>query len=238
MKTKLRPAALAVLATIAALSVFGSAALDLTGATALAAHPRPSPSATPTPSPSPSNTYIKVYANILNNIEYGLTPEDVEATSDGGYFVLALTQSSGGIGVNWLVKLDSLGSPQWQKELGCFNTPPGAYALGVSAQQTSDGGYILGGGTIGCGSKSSCPALSGIQCALVDKLDSAGNPIWTYVYLAGPGSSGVTQIRQTSDGGYIAVGSTTDLNQNTGGLIIKLDGSGSVQWQRELGPVG
>ena len=238
MKNKVRPAALAAIATIVALGVFGSAALLLTDATALAAHPKPTPSTTPTPSPSRSNPYIKVYANILNNIEYGLTPEDVEATSDGGYIVLALTQSSGGIGVNWLVKLDSLGKPQWQKELGCFNTPPGAYALGLSVQQTSNGGYILGGGTIGCGSKSSCPALSGIQCALVDSLDSAGNPIWTYVYPAGPASSAITQIRQTSDGGYIAVGSTTDLNQNTGGLIIKLDGSGSVQWQRELGPAG
>jgi len=240
MKTKLQPAALAVICSVAALSIFGSAALLLNDATALA-HPRPTPSPTPTPTPSPtpaSNQYIKVYANILNNIEYSLTPEDVEVTSDGGYIVLALTQSSGGIGVNWLVKLDSSGKPQWQRELGCFNTPPGAYAYGVSVQQTSDGGYILGGGTIGCGSKSSCPALSGIQCALVEKLDSAGKPLWTYVYPAGPASSAVTQIRQANDGGYLAVGSTTDLNQNTGGLIMKLDGSGNVQWQRELGPVG
>ena len=225
----------------------GLAAIFLLGASmissvlvvpASAAHPKPTPSPAPTPSPPTSSQYIKVYANILSNTEYGLTPEDVEATSDGGSIVLGLTQASGGVGVNWLIKLDSAGNPSWQKDLGCFNLPPGDFAYGVSVQQTTDGGYILGGGTIGCGSKSNCPALSGIQCALVDKLDSGGNPIWTYVYPAGPASSAVTQVRQTTDGGYIAVGSTTDLSQNTGGLIIKLDGSGSVQWQKELGPAG
>ena len=238
MKTKVRAAAMAAIATIVVLAIFGSAALLRTDAAALAAHPEPTPSPTPTPSPSPSSQYIKVYANILNNIEYGLTPADVDGTSDGGYIVLAYTQSSGGLGVSWLVKLDSSGNPHWQEELGCFNTAPGDFAYGVSVQQTADGGYILGGGTIGCGSKSNCPTLSGIQCALVDKLDSAGKPVWTYVYPAGPASSAITQVRQTTDGGYIAVGNTTDLNQNTGGLIIKLDGSGSVLWQRQIGPVG
>ena len=57
--TKTRPlrGALAAVATISVLSVFSSALL-LTGATAVAAHPRPSPSPTPpaTPSPTPTPT--------------------------------------------------------------------------------------------------------------------------------------------------------------------------------------
>jgi hypothetical protein len=95
---------------------------------------------------------------------------------------------------------------------------------------------VVAGGTIGCGSGSSCPSSSGIQCGLVEKLDAGGKLLWAYVYPAGSGGSSIKQIRQTSDGGYIAVGSTDDTTQNTGALILKLSSQGAVQWQRELGP--
>src|SRR5262249_46486837 len=91
--------------------------------------PTPVPSATPTPTPGPTGpTFVKIYANILNNTQASVTPEDIQSTSDGGYIALATTQapqSSNGVGVSWLVKLDSSGNAQWQKELGCFGTPPG-----------------------------------------------------------------------------------------------------------------
>jgi hypothetical protein len=190
---------------------------------------------------STSGTYVQTYANILNNIEYNLTPVDVQPTSDGGYIALTLTQapqSANGVGVDWLVKLSSSGTPQWQQELGCFGTPPGDYTDGLSVQQTADGGYIVAGGTLGCGSHSACPSASGIQCALIEKLGSAGKLDWSHVYLAGPDGSSINQIKQTSDGGYIAAGTATDPNQNTSALILKLDGKGNVQWQRDLGPSG
>ncbi len=59
---------------------------------------------------STSGTYVRTYADILSNIEYNLTPVDVQPTSDGGYIALTVTfasQSSNGVGVNWLVKLSS-----------------------------------------------------------------------------------------------------------------------------------
>ena len=190
---------------------------------------------------STPGAYVRTYANILSKIEYGLTPVDVQPTSDGGYIALTLTQasqSSNGVGVNWLVKLSSSGTPQWQEELGCFGTPPGGYADGLSVQQTADGGYIVAGGTLGCGSHSACPPASGIQCALIEKLDSAGKLDWSQVYPAGPDGSSINQIRQTSDGGYIAAGSATGPNQNSSALILRLDSRGNVQWQRDLGPSG
>jgi hypothetical protein len=177
-----------------------------------------------------SGPFVTAYGNTIQQVEYGLTPESVGVTSDGGYISLALTDSPSGVGVNWVLKLSASGRPQWQREVGCESGAPGDYALGVSAQQTPDGGYILGGGVLGCGSYP--------QRALVEKLDAQGRVVWAFAYPAGTADGVITKIRQTADGGYVAVGSATSSGQYAGALILKLDGGGTVQWQRKLGPTG
>ena len=204
--------------------------------------PKPSPSPTPSPSPSPpsSGTFVKAYAALVNGAQLDLSPLDVQATSDGGSIALAETETSQGLGADWLVKLSATGVPQWQEQVGCASPQgaPGDYADGVSVQQTADGGYVVAGGTIDCGSGSSCPPLSGRSCALVEKLDPAGRLTWARAYAAGPDGSALQQIRQTADGGYIAAGSFTNASQDTGALLLKLDSAGNVQWQKDLGPAG
>jgi hypothetical protein len=187
------------------------------------------------------STFVKVFSNgpAPNG---ALTTEDLQPTSDGGHIVLALARSASSDLVSWLLKLDSTGTPQWQEELGCFNAPGGNNSDGVSVQQSSDGGYIVGGGTIGCGGSGStgCAELSGASCAYVVKLNSAGKVGWAKVYNdSGFSASSINRIKQTSDGGYIAAGTAADnSNGNTAGLVLKLDSSGNVQWQRELSPSG
>jgi hypothetical protein len=194
--------------------------------------------------PSTTSTFVKNYADVLSGVQYDLTPQDVQATPDGGSVTLATTYApspSGtgtGPGVSWLLKTSAVGAPQWQEEVGCPSTPPGSYSDDLSLQLTSDGGYVLAGGTIGCGSGTNCPALSGIQCALVERLDAAGQLEWARVYNAGANGTEFHAVYPTTDGGFVAVGSTTDANHETGGLVVKLDGDGNVQWQRELGPAG
>jgi hypothetical protein len=189
------------------------------------------PNAPSTAAQPASRSFVTAYGNTSRQVEYGLTPESVGVTSDGGYIALALTDSSDGFLKNWLLKLNASGRPLWQREVGCANGAPGDYGLGVSAQQTSDGGYVLGGGILGCGGSYN-------QRALVEKLDAQGRVVWASAYPAGPHDSGITQIRQTSDGGYISVGSASDPSLYTGALILKLDAAGRVQWQRKLGPIG
>ncbi|MGO4884885.1 MAG: hypothetical protein ACLP59_29305 [Bryobacteraceae bacterium] len=201
-----------------------SGVMLLTTATAIAAGP---------------TTYIRSYADFTSNTtkQTDLTPEDVQATSDGGYILLA--SSDGNAAVNWLVKTDSSGDPQWQKELGCFSSPPGDYTVGVSIQQTRDGGYILGGGATGCGTAPNCGGLSSTQCAIIEKLDSGGNPIWAKTYLTGSDGMGITSIKQTADGGYVAAGGVYAPGPSpSAALVLKVDDSGDVQWQRETGPAG
>jgi hypothetical protein len=178
-----------------------------------------------------SGPFVTAYGNTTQQVEYGVTPESMLATSDGGYFALALTDSTNAVSINWFLKLSRTGRPQLQREVACANGAPGDYALGVSAQQTSDGGYVLGGGILGCGGPY-------FQRALVEKLDVQGRIIWSFAYRAGTADSTITKIRQTADGGYIAVGSATNSGDLAGAFILKLDGAGGVQWQRKLGPVG
>ena len=197
--------------------------------------PKPSPS----PSGNSSGTFVKTYAALVGGTELNLAPADVAATADGGTVALALATSPLGLGEDWLVKLDAAGIPQWQEQVGCASPQngPGDYADGTSVQQTPDGGYIVGGGAVDCGSGSTCAPPAAQQCALVEKLDSAGKLTWAQVYQVGPHGGGIRQIRQTADGGYIAVGVFLDAQQNTGAFILKLDSAGNVQWQRDLGPV-
>jgi hypothetical protein len=176
-----------------------------------------------------SNQFVTAYGNVLQQVEYPLTPASVGVTSDGGYITLAHTDSPRGTSVNWLLKLNALGRPQWQRQLECTNSAEGDYALGLSAQQTSDGGYILGGGIEGCGYSFQ---------ALVEKLDAQGRVAWAFAYPAGTAGSTINQIRQTADGGYIAVGSVVGADVHLGALILKLDSAGTVQWQRRLDPTG
>src|SRR5262249_56647726 len=139
---------------------------------------------------------------------------------DGGWAALALTQAASGAGVSWLLRSNAVGAPQWAKEVGCLNGAPGDYSDAVSLQVTSDGGYLLAGGTIGCGSGSNCRELTGLQCGLIEKLDSAGHVLWARVYSVGADGTGLWQIKQTSDGGYVAVGNTTDVDHNSGALLL------------------
>ena len=116
-------------------------------------------------------------------------------------------------------QLDAMLGPRshaYVREVGVSSLPPGSFTYGLSVQQTTDGGYVVGGGTIGGGSNTTCPALSGLQCAFVEKLSAGGRVIWAMAYRAGWTGSAINQIRQTADGGYVAVGSASDTSGNTG----------------------
>ena len=76
--------------------------------------------------------------------------ECIQQTTDGGYIISGITQSSDGdvtgniMGCDsyWIVKLDAFGNIQWEKPFGglCGDAP-----LAWSVKQTIDGGFIVGG---------------------------------------------------------------------------------------------
>ncbi|MHA2610064.1 MAG: InlB B-repeat-containing protein [bacterium JZ-2024 1] len=165
--------------------------------------------------------------NVLWQKTYGGTDSDgassIQQTSDGGYIVAGVTKSFGGGSWNiWVLKLDANGNVLWQKTYG------GTDSDGASSiQQTSDGGYIVAGGTRSFG--------AGSDDIWVLKLDANGNVLWQKTY-GGPYNDWAYSLQQTSDGGYIVAGSTYSFGAGSDDIwVLKLDADGNVLWQKTYG---
>jgi len=163
------------------------------------------------------------------NKTYGGTDYDrahsVQQTPDGGYIMAGTTDSFGaGGGDFWLVKTDSSGKQQWSKT--CGGT---ADDWVYSAQQTSDGGYMIAGSTKSFGA-------GGADFWLV-KTDSSGNQQWNKTY-GGTIDEWAYSVRQTSEGGYIIAG-IAHYDAGSGDFwLVKTDPSGNQQWGKTYGGSG
>ena len=160
-------------------------------------------------------TWAKTYGGTGTDFAYS-----IQETSDGGYIVAGYTNSFGAGSYDCLViKLDSIGVVLWAKTYGEYGDDEGAYSI----QQTSDGGYIVAGGTNPFAEPVDSPNVGQIASFwttstnsstvvvysnfLIIKLDSIGVVSWAKTY--GGSSYDITNsIQQTSDGGYIVTGGT------------------------------
>jgi hypothetical protein len=137
----------------------------------------------------------------------------VQQTSDGGYIIIGHTESYGAGDVDiWLVKTDASGNKAWDKTFGGADIDQGN-----SVQQTTDGGYIIVGTT--------CTYEVNSRDVRLFKTDSAGNTVWDKTFGAASVWDEGNSVKQTSDGGYVIVGSR----------LVKTDASGSKVWDRALG---
>jgi hypothetical protein len=168
----------------------------------------------------------------------------IQQTTDGGYIVAGNSMSTDGDVTDnhgfwdyWVVKLDDSGNIQWQKNLGGTDSD-----VAYSIQQTADGGYIVAGQSDS--NDGDVTGNHGILDYWVVKLDGSGNIQWQKS-LGGSVFDYAYSIQQTTDGGYIVAGRSSsndgDITGNHGGddyWVVKLDGSGNIQWQKSLGGSG
>ncbi len=193
--------------------------------------------------------WIRIYGGTYNDVG-----EKILATSDGGFAVLAYTQSNdkdvvGNHGYKtsdiWLIKTDSIGNKLWSK---CYGGP--AYEEPYSFAITPDKGFIILGITNGVGGDvpftySSSPFVNDW---FVIKTDSVGNKQWTNVY--GGTNDEYTNgggIFVTTNGYFLASASnsrdhdcTSSWNSGTDfdWYLLKLDTAGNVLWHKSYGGSG
>ena len=150
-------------------------------------------------------------ATILWQKTFGGTMNDIansmQITADGGFIIAGRTNSSDGdVNSNhgsddfWLVKTDSAGNMQWQKSFG-----GSLFESGNSVAQTSDGGYIITGGT--ASTDGDVTGNHGSGDFLVIKTDSAGTIQWQKC-LGGTLNDYAASVTETNDGGFAIAGTS------------------------------
>ena len=159
--------------------------------------------------------------NVEWNQTYGGPLDDqcwsLVVTDDGGYVLLCDTTSFGSGGSDvWVVKVDSLGNPEWNYTYGGNDFESVSTII-----RTNDGGYAFAASTTSFGAGSS-------DFWLV-KLDSYGNMEWNQTF-GGSGVEFANSLAETIDGGYALAGSTSSLvNGNADVWLVKVDSFGNME---------
>jgi hypothetical protein len=183
-------------------------------------------------------------------------------TTDGGFIVGGYssskisgdkTQDTIGKFDYWIIKIDSSGNKQWDKDFGGADDD-----FLYSIYQTKDGGYILGG--------TSCSGVGGDKTDAswdtsssyayrgdywIIKVDSAGNKIWDKT-IGGTNAEYCHSLQQAEDGGYLIGGYSYSgiggdkIEPNSDSIspissdywIVKVDSVGNKQWEKDFGGTG
>lgn len=143
-------------------------------------------------------------------------------TGDNGFFLATNTMISGS-GFSWidLIKTDSAGNVEWTTT---FDNEDDDAAR--SAQLTNDGGFIIAGIS---------EADNNINDVLLLKTSENGDIEWAHTY----GDREIIErgncVQQTTDGGYVIVGSKETADNDFDVYLIKTDSSGDTLWTRTFG---
>ena len=137
----------------------------------------------------------------------------IEQTTDDGYVYIGYTN-----GEPTVYKINSSGTNDWSQTFTDFKLH--------SIKPTSDGGYIISGAD----SWNTSSLNTGF---LLMKLDSFGNQQWIKYFSNNNciwDTGDVSDVQQTSDGGYVLGCYCDESNVQRKAMIVKTDASGNVQW--------
>ena len=152
----------------------------------------------------------------------------VQQTADGGYVIAGYTRSYGpgtpDSGNAYLVKTDPSGDTLWTRTYGRSEDDEG-----YSVQQTSDGGYIIGG---------RLDYVPTLPCVYLVRTNASGDTLWTRTTIPWGYAAACLSILQIADGGYVFTGYIWTSSGHycyPVSLICKTNPSGDVLWSRSYG---
>jgi len=149
----------------------------------------------------------------------------VQPTSDGGYIIVGETWSFANKYDACLIKTDASGTEEWTETFG-----GAGFDEFYSVRQTADGGYVVAGGTE--------PESAGLSDVWLIKVDESGDEEWTKTF-GGSGNDYANSVEQTSDGGFIVVGSTNSYGAGYfDAYLTKTDADGNQVWAKTFGGTG
>lgn len=143
---------------------------------------------------------------------------------DGGYVILAETQSFGAGGRDlYLLKVDADGGEVWSRTFG----GPGNERAG-DIQATADDGFVVVGSTASYG--------AGAQDLFLARVDAQGRELWAHFY-GGEYMEEGHAVHQTADGGFFILGELLYREgfypeQNPELYLLRTDASGEELWSR------
>jgi hypothetical protein len=186
--------------------------------------------------------------NILFEKNYGGTLDEIAysgiQTYDNGFLIAGKSDSQDGDvqgTINssndfWIVKADSVGAIQWQRNYGGSQ-----YDAAREAIQTIDSGYLVVGYTSSWANDVS--GFHGGEDVWIVKLAKNGTIQWERAY-GGSGYEEGESCLQTQDNGYIFIaktlsndGDVAGNHANTGAdiWVVKIDSIGNIEWQKCYG---
>lgn len=165
------------------------------------------------------STFQKTFGGSTDDYAYS-----IQHTQDGN-LVMAGRSLSYGVGQYdlYIIKMTPAGDTLWCRTYGNIG-----YDEAFHIDTTADGGLVA------CGTNSTYDWAGDL---FIMKLNADGTLAWGKNYGGNTGTADAGYaVRQTSDGGFIATGSTDSFGSgNADVYVVKTDDSGTIQWTRTIG---
>ena len=183
---------------------------------------------------------IKEWSNYYGG-SFTDTAYDAIQTEDNGYIIVGSSDSNDVDVANnkgsydfWIIKISNTGDLVWEKSFGGSEIDE---ARAIS--NTTDGNYLVVGDTRSANIDVS--QNRGAADLWMIKINSEGSLIWEKT-LGGTNFDVGRSVSKTQDNGFLIAGSSRssdgDLSSNKGqndALILKINSSGDLEWQKTIG---